>query len=196
MVYDCIIIGGGASGLFCAAAFSEKINGLILEGSKKAGTKLLMSGSGQCNITHSGSIKDFVSKYGKNGGKIRSCLYQHSNRNLEAFLNQNGVPTMTREDGKVFPKSLNARDVLGMLLRRAEKTDFACPQIPASQQSAGFRLTPPPLPMETFMQTQTTSQTHTTLQAHTTPQAQAAIKILTRTPPLSGRSAYPRKTAV
>lgn len=124
MIYDCIIIGGGASGLFCAAVFSEKVNGLILEGTTRAGTKLLMSGSGQCNITHGGSIKDFVPKYGKNGGKIRSCLYQHSNRSLEAFLNQNGVPTMTRDDGKVFPSSLNAGDILRMLCRRSEENGF------------------------------------------------------------------------
>ena len=46
MIYDCIIIGAGAAGLFCAASMEKKINGLILEKTPRTGTKLLMSGSG------------------------------------------------------------------------------------------------------------------------------------------------------
>ena len=31
MTYDCIIIGAGASGLFCSATFAKTVHGLILE---------------------------------------------------------------------------------------------------------------------------------------------------------------------
>lgn len=125
MTYDCIIIGGGAAGLFCAASPAfRKLNGLILEKSRRPGTKLLMSGAGQCNITHSGSIKDFIPKYGKNGGKIRSCLYKYNNLHLQEFLSANGVPTVTRADGKVFPKSMNGKDILNLLLDKAALNGF------------------------------------------------------------------------
>ncbi len=124
MIYDCIIVGAGAAGLFCAASADFKINGLILEKTARPGTKLLMSGGGQCNITHSGSVKDFICRYGKNGGKIRSCLYKYNNLHLQAFLHKNGIPTITREDGKVFPKSMNARDILDMLQQQAIKNGF------------------------------------------------------------------------
>lgn len=133
-IYDIIIIGGGASGLFAAAGIDAKdtpsssesllFKGLILEKTSRPGTKLLMSGSGQCNITHAGSIKDFVSCYGDKGKKIRSCLYKHSNLELIGFLEENGVEVFTREDGKVFPKSMDAHDVLYMLLRKAKKNGF------------------------------------------------------------------------
>jgi len=124
MYYDCIIVGAGAAGLFCGAAFPQKTNGLILEKTKRIGTKLLMSGSGQCNITHDGSIKDFISCYGKNGGRIRSCLYQYNNDHLRGFLKENGVETFVREDGKVFPKSLDAGEIKNMLLEKSRQKGF------------------------------------------------------------------------
>lgn len=135
-IYDVIIIGGGASGLFAAAAADlhakgtasqckgSAFKGLILEKTARPGTKLLMSGSGQCNITHAGSIKDFIGCYGDKGKKLRSCLYKHSNLALMEFLEDNGVEVFTREDGKVFPKSMDAHDVLYMLIRRAKKNGF------------------------------------------------------------------------
>lgn len=136
MIYDCIIVGAGASGLFAGARFDtaaegrqagaaspsqqaaprmtapasscpaksqpvrnrptgsrpssrphksqsvgNRPTGLILEKTGRAGTKLLMSGGGQCNITHGGSIKDFIDRYGKKGGRIRSC--GHKKRSLK-----------------------------------------------------------------------------------------------------------------
>ncbi len=124
MVYDCIIIGAGASGLFCGAAAMQRINGLILEKTGHAGTKLLMSGNGHCNITHSGSIKDFIPCYGKNGAKIRKCLYKYNNISLISFLEDNGIRVLTRNDGKVFPKSMDANDILDMLMRRSGDNGF------------------------------------------------------------------------
>lgn len=124
MYYDCIIVGAGAAGLFCGAAFPQKTKGLVLEKTKRIGTKLLMSGSGQCNITHDGSIKDFIPCYGKNGGRIRSCLYQYHNDHLRAFLHKNGVETFVREDGKVFPKSMDAKEIRDVLERKAVQNGF------------------------------------------------------------------------
>jgi len=124
MIYDCIIVGAGAAGLFCGSAHQKKINGLILEKTKRIGTKLLMSGNGQCNITHDGSIKDFIACYGKNGGKIRSCLYQYNNDHLRAFLHENGVETFVREDGKVFPESMDAKEIRGMLVSKCQANGF------------------------------------------------------------------------
>lgn len=125
MTYDCIIIGAGASGLFCSATFAKTVHGLILEKTKHPGTKLLMSGGGQCNVTHDGSIKDFVGCYGKNGSKIRSCLYKYNNQHLREFLHDGGVDTIAREDGKVFPKSMAASDILKLLLSKSQKNGFA-----------------------------------------------------------------------
>ncbi|WP_169753029.1 NAD(P)/FAD-dependent oxidoreductase [Campylobacter mucosalis] len=51
MIYDILIIGGGASGLFLAANLKGK-NVAILEKNSLAGKKILASGGGRCNITN------------------------------------------------------------------------------------------------------------------------------------------------
>lgn len=150
-IYDVIVIGAGASGLFyaagsslsdrasvysvssqthgcgtpdassagtCAAPGSE-FRGLILEKISHVGQKLLMSGNGMCNITHGGSIKTFVDKYGENGRLIRGCLYKHNNLELIDMMERLGVHLVEREDGKIFPGSMKAKDVLDALLRAA-----------------------------------------------------------------------------
>jgi len=123
-MYDIIIVGAGAAGLFAAAGSPKQINGLILEKSKKPGIKLLMSGSGQCNFTHAGSIKDFLSKYGNNGKKLRSALYKFNNLALIKYFECKGVKSLTRDDGKVFPTSLKASDIRDVLLSEAQKNGF------------------------------------------------------------------------
>ena len=129
--YDCIVIGAGASGLFYSAADEPHgaANGsrggrLILEKTNRPGQKLLLSGNGACNITHGGSIKDFIGHYGDRGTSIRSCLYRHNNLHLMAFMERLGVPLTERPDGKVFPASMKAADVLSALLAKATENGF------------------------------------------------------------------------
>lgn len=114
-----IVVGAGASGLFfgAAAPASAGRDILILEKTDKIGTKLLMAGSGHCNLTHAGSIKEFLLCYGKNGSRIRTCLYRHNNLEYVRFMESLGVPCSEREDGKIFPVSMDGRDVLDALLR-------------------------------------------------------------------------------
>lgn len=119
--YKTIIIGAGAAGLYCASALTDC---LVLEKTKRPGTKLLMAGSGQCNVTHGGSIKDFLGFYGDHGKKIRSALQRHSNVELCHYLENLGVPLTEREDGKIFPSSMDARDVLNALLTQCKQINY------------------------------------------------------------------------
>lgn len=113
--YDRIIIGAGAAGLYFAANCRAE-QGLILEKSPSPGKKLLLSGGGQCNLTHNGSIKDFINHYGENGRKIRSALYRGNNLLLMKFFTEQGLLLKERPDGKVFPESEQASQVLNLLL--------------------------------------------------------------------------------
>lgn len=126
MKYDVIIIGAGAAGLFCGA--NLKLNnkkGLIIDKSDKPGLKLLVSGAGQCNFTHSGDIRDFIDKYGDNGKKVRGILYKFANDRVIEYFTSHKLPVEIREDGKVFPKSMKAQDVVNLLLNEAKKNGFS-----------------------------------------------------------------------
>ena len=123
MVYNYIVIGAGASGLFFAAN-TGGAPGLILEKTARVGTKLLMSGGGHCNITHGGSIKDFISHYGENGKLIRRTLYKHNNLELINWLAENGIHTITEEDDRVFPSSKDAHEILDLLVNKAQSNGF------------------------------------------------------------------------
>ncbi|MGI6721108.1 MAG: aminoacetone oxidase family FAD-binding enzyme [Anaerovoracaceae bacterium] len=113
-----LIIGAGAAGLFAAAMIKTK-EGILLEAGNEAGRKLLLSGGGQCNMTHSGDIREFVRHYGDQGKKLRSTLYKASNLKMVDFFREGGLKVTEREDGKIFPQSLSAVEVRDFLLQKA-----------------------------------------------------------------------------
>lgn len=114
-IYDTIIVGAGASGLYCAAHL-HKGRILMIEKNKKVGLKILASGSGQCNLTHTGYINAFYTKYGDKKAFVKPALSAHDNQDVMAFFEREGLALVTRDDGKVFPKSFKATDVVDILL--------------------------------------------------------------------------------
>ncbi|MGI6736935.1 MAG: NAD(P)/FAD-dependent oxidoreductase [Anaerovoracaceae bacterium] len=138
---DIVIIGAGAAGLMCAAQLDLRqagragrpAVGLLLESGPQAGRKLLVSGSGQCNFTHAGPMREFVRHYGDHGRLIRRCLYRFGNRQTVDFFEQNGLPTREREDGKIFPACMQAQAVRDLLLQKCRENGW--------QLRTGFRVT-------------------------------------------------------
>ncbi|MBQ6622211.1 MAG: aminoacetone oxidase family FAD-binding enzyme [Mogibacterium sp.] len=149
MIYcDCIIIGAGASGLLAASLMEApaSFRGLILEATGRPGTKLLLTGGGHCNYTHAGSVKDFVSRYGDSGRKIRTLLYRYNNQAFRDFLEAHGIPSVTQEDGRVFPASMRASDIRDLLLDLASgngfqiRTDARVTRLQPSDGGRGYSL--------------------------------------------------------
>lgn len=125
-IYDVIITGAGAAGLLAASRLNlGDRSGLILEATNAPGTKLRMSGAGHCNFTHDGSIKEMVPCYGEQGKKIRKVLYRHNNQSFVGFLESLGIPSHSRDGGRIFPRSESSQEVLTSLLEQVRQNNFA-----------------------------------------------------------------------
>jgi predicted Rossmann fold flavoprotein len=119
---DVVVIGAGPAGLSCAIhAAADGCRVLVLEKNPGPGAKLLLSGTGQCNITHEGDIRDFFTHYGGHGKFLKPALLSFSNRDLMEFFRGRGLAMINGEHGKVFPGTRQAADVLAVLIAECKK---------------------------------------------------------------------------
>jgi predicted Rossmann fold flavoprotein len=119
-IADLVVVGGGPAGLFCAVrAANSGRRVLLLEKMPSPGRKLLLSGSGQCNLTHEGDVASFLTHYGDHGPFLKPALLNFSNDDLISFFADRGVQFETETGGKIFPASRKASDILGVLRKEA-----------------------------------------------------------------------------
>jgi len=127
MNVDLIIAGAGPAGLFAAIQAAEDNKNkdiLILEKNHSAGKKLLISGSGQCNLTHAGNIANFFNHYGDNFNFLLGPLYTFDNKMLMNFFKHRGIKFRKARGGKIFPASNKASDILDVLLKECNKKNI------------------------------------------------------------------------
>jgi predicted Rossmann fold flavoprotein len=121
MIYDLIIIGAGPGGLMAAVEAGRKgFTVLLLEKNNRPGKKLLVTGSGQCNLTNDLPLQEFLKHYHDKSRTAGKTIRQFPPEALIKWFETVGVPMETTFSGKVFPKSRKASDVLQALLRQAE----------------------------------------------------------------------------
>lgn len=118
---DAAIVGAGAAGL-ATAIFTRRLNPArsvrLLDGAKKPGAKILMSGGSRCNVTNA-SVAD-ADFWGGKRSIIRRVLRAFPVPDTIAFFEQIGVRLHEEAGGKLFPDSNRARDVLDALLREVD----------------------------------------------------------------------------
>lgn len=113
VIYDVIVVGGGASGLMAAGRASElgkKV--LILEGNKRLGEKLRITGGGRSNVTNGEpDARKFLSIYGKAEPYLYSIFSQFSNLDTFKFFESRGLPLVVQARQRAFPHTERAEDV-------------------------------------------------------------------------------------
>jgi len=122
-VYDLVIVGGGAGGLFSAAYIGRRMTDAgkpmrvaLLERGKRTGRKLAVTGNGTCNISHVPVLPE--NYHGGEPNFPMQALKAFPPAVCMDFFRSIGVETHVREDGRVYPDCLQASAVLDCL--RAE----------------------------------------------------------------------------
>lgn len=125
-VYSAVIIGGGASGLFCAIELLKSDNAfdgkdiLILERNDRVGKKLIATGNGQGNLTN--EVIGTDNYYGDRDFVIQ-FIKQLKEIDLENYLTQLNIPLYRADDGKIYPLSRQASAVLDIIRSYLGKKD-------------------------------------------------------------------------
>ena len=143
--WDVVILGAGAAGLCAAIRAAEGgARVLLAEKNRRAGVKILMSGGTRCNLTNarglrslrgiSGPIdpaydprqalgaRSILQAFGSGGKFLGPALRAFSVESTIDLFEAEGVATKVEANGKVFPVSDRATDVLNALLRRLERS--------------------------------------------------------------------------
>ena len=144
--YDVAILGAGAAGLMAALRAAERGKSVILlEKNRRPGVKILMSGGTRCNLTNARGLRNLhvvsgpidpvydprqaqgarsiQAAFGPSGGPfLGPSLKSLSVESSVAFFESEGVATKVEGNGKIFPVSDKATDVLNALVSRLERS--------------------------------------------------------------------------
>ena len=100
--YDCIIIGAGAAGLYCAMHAGRRGRRvLVLEHNDEPGAKILISGGGRCNFTNV-SAGDPARYISANPHFARSSLRRHTPADFIALLEKHAIAYYEKTLGQLF----------------------------------------------------------------------------------------------
>jgi len=114
MIYDAVIIGGGAAGLFCALTAGRRGRRVVvLEHNAQVGRKILISGGGRCNFTNRSVTADnFISQ---NPHFCRSALAGFGPDDFLALVKKHRIQFYEKTPGQLFCRD-NSRQIVDMLL--------------------------------------------------------------------------------
>lgn len=124
-----LVIGGGASGFFCAvnaARLNPLLKVIVVEKSNKLLSKVKVSGGGRCNVTHACFDIDEMSRnYPRGANFVKKTFHHFFTTDTIKWFDERGVTLKTEEDGRMFPVSDSSETIIRCLLKEASKYNVA-----------------------------------------------------------------------
>lgn len=146
--FDVAVLGAGAAGLIAAFRAAERGRRVVLlEKNRRPGVKILISGGTRCNITNARGLRDpscisgpvdeqydrreargarsIQEAFGAGGPFLGPALKALGVEATVRLFEEEGLATKIEGNGKIFPASDRAVDVLEALLRRLARSGAA-----------------------------------------------------------------------
>ena len=117
-IFDVVVIGAGAAGLFCAGQAGQRgLKVLLIDHAQAVAEKIRISGGGRCNFTNrdidpQAPHKHFV---GQNPQFCRSALSRYTPADFIALVQKHGIAFHEKHKGQLFCDR-SAEDLIAMLL--------------------------------------------------------------------------------
>ena len=131
-IWDAVIIGGGAAGLFCAGIagqLGKKV--LVLDHAEVLGEKIRISGGGRCNFTNKhSSPTNFLSL---NPHFVKSALARYPSAEFIKLVTLYGIDYHEKHQGQLFCDD-SAKQIIEMLMAECAKGNVTI-RHPVSVQS-------------------------------------------------------------
>jgi predicted Rossmann fold flavoprotein len=116
--WDVIVIGAGATGLFCAIEAGKRGRRvLVLEHSDRVGKKIAISGGGRCNFTNVFTNPDnFLSA---NSHFCKSALARYTPADFISLVEKHGIAYHEKKLGQMFCDG-SSQQIIDLLLRECQ----------------------------------------------------------------------------
>ncbi len=117
---DCLILGGGASGLAaCASLAQTGMHVTLVERLDRVGRKIMASGNGRCNLSNA----DMNPSYYAGAVPFVARVYEQTPPGeVLAFFSSLGLMT-AQEEGRIYPRTMMAASVLDVLRAACDRAN-------------------------------------------------------------------------
>ncbi len=114
-----LIVGAGPAGLIAAERMAvHGIKAVVVDASPAPARKFLIAGRGGLNLTHAGTVDQFLPPYGSEQNWLRPFLQAFDGTALRDWADGLGAETFVGTSGRIFPKALKSTDLLRAWLAR------------------------------------------------------------------------------
>lgn len=113
--FDLVIVGGGAAGMVAgieAKRINSALSVALLEQEDRVGKKILVTGNGRCNLTNRSGLEG---RYYGETQFAQTAFQQFGVDDTLNWMETIGVSSVELEEGKMYPRSLQAGSVVDQL---------------------------------------------------------------------------------